>query len=113
MSSDSQVNGGIRRYPRISVDVSVRVWSEGRRPVFGRGHDISCGGMALYAPVELEDGDVVKIAFELPNSRVQFNLSAKVKNRNGFRYGLAFVELTPENFKEIKRVTEILDLVRH
>src|SRR5512146_3184821 len=103
MTLDPPING-IRRYPRIAVDVSVRVSSDARRVIFARGHDISCGGMALYAPMELTEGEVVKITFELPNSRVQFNVSALVKNRNGFRYGLEFVELAPEDFKEIKRV---------
>ncbi len=104
---------GIRRYARMNVDITVRVLPKDTRPTFGRGHDISCGGMALYAPVELQESELVKLAFELPNSRVQFNVSAVVKNRNGFRYGVEFVELAPQELKEIKRVTEILALVRH
>lgn len=112
MSSDSPLNGGIRRYPRLHVDVSVRVTSsKEKRVTFARGHDISCGGMALYVPLEFVEGDNVKLNFELPNSRVQFGISAVIKNRNGFRYGVEFIELTPEESKEIERVAGILALV--
>ncbi len=113
MASDTLVNHGIRRYPRINVDISVRVFVDSGRVTFARAQDISCGGMALYVPLELPISEILKIDFELPNSRMQFVLSGMIKNRNGFRYGIEFMKLTPEQFQEIARVTQILALVRH
>jgi c-di-GMP-binding flagellar brake protein YcgR len=109
MGSDTPYNS-IRRYGRISADISARIFREGFSPSLARAHDISCGGLSLYAPVELKEGDVVKVAFELPHSRMQFGVSAVVKNRNGFRYGVEFTNLAPEEFAEITRVTKILEL---
>ena len=92
----------------MSVDISVRVFSSAMSGALGRGHDVSCGGMSLYTPLELAEGDTIKVAFELPNSRMQFGVSAVVKNRNGFRYGIEFVKLTSKEVAEIRRVTGVL-----
>jgi hypothetical protein len=113
MSSDTLVKSGsgIRKHPRIGMDISARVFCKGGASSLARAHDISCGGLSLYAPMELAKGDVIKIAFELPHSRMRFGVSAVVKNRDGFRYGVEFLELTPQEFAEIKRVTKLLAIV--
>ncbi len=103
---------GIRKHPRIVVDMSVRVFTDATGNSLARGHDISCGGMSLYTPLELEVGDGIKVAFELPHSRMRFGLSAVVRNRDGFRYGIEFVELTGEEFGELKRVTALLAILQ-
>ncbi len=113
MNPGVPASSGIRKYPRIGVDLSVRVLPNDGRATFARAHDISCGGMALYVPLDLNLEEVIKINFELPNSRVQFVVSGVVKNRNGFRYGVEFVQLTSEQSKELERVLAILALVRH
>ncbi len=94
----------------MNVDLSVRVFPNVGRMTFARAHDLSCGGMALYVPLDLELGEVVKVAFELPNSRMQFNVAGAVKNRTGFRYGVEFTKLSHDELREIARVTEILSL---
>ncbi len=110
MSLDTLAKSGIRKFPRMSVDISVRVFSNGTHGAFGRGHDVGCGGMALYTPLELAEEDKINIVFELPASQMRFGVSAVVKNRNGFRYGIEFAQLTSEESAEIKRVTRILAL---
>jgi PilZ domain len=102
-----------RKHERVTVDVSLRVHREGSpAPTAGRSHDISCEGMSFYAPLELALGEVVRVAFELPNSRVRFALSAVVRNRIGFRYGVGFREATAAELAEIERVTAILGLIQ-
>jgi c-di-GMP-binding flagellar brake protein YcgR len=113
MALDSPYKNGVRRYARISADISARVFCNDLPPSLARAHDISCGGLCLYAPLELREGDIIKIAFELPHSRMHFGVSAVVKNRNGFRYGVEFVDLIPQEFAEIQRVTEIIRLAQH
>ena len=113
MNPDAPAGSGIRRYPRIGVDLSVRVAPQDGRQTFARAHDISCGGIALYVPLDLDPEEVIKISFELPNSRMQFAVSGVIKNRNGFRYGIEFVQLTSDQFRELERVLAILALVRH
>lgn len=112
MGSKTPHKNGIRRHARITADISARIFCNGLPPSLARAHDISCGGLCLYAPLELKEGDVIKIAFELPHSRMKFGVSAVVKNRNGFRYGVEFVDLARQELAEIQRVTEILRLVQ-
>lgn len=76
----------------------------------GRAQDLSRGGMSVYVPLELAKGDVIRVMFELPHSRMRFGIEAVVKNRIGFRYGVEFLELTPSETLELERVIKILGL---
>lgn len=97
-----------RRHPRLSVDVSVRVFRNGSFATLGRGHDISSSGMALYTPIELQRDQEIQLSFVLPYSRVQFGIKAFVRNRDGFRYGIEFTSLNEKELAEVERVTKIL-----
>jgi c-di-GMP-binding flagellar brake protein YcgR len=100
----------VRKYPRIRIDVSVRVVSNSAAPASGRTHEISKGGMSLYIPIELAAGMDLKLAFVLPYSRLQFDIAAVVRHRSGFCYGLEFLKLTATQAMEIERVIRILTL---
>jgi hypothetical protein len=76
----------------------------------GRGHDLGVGGMAIYVPLELAVGTSVNISFQLPYSRMVLGIRAIVRNSNGFRYGVEFVDLTSAEVEEIKRITNVLEL---
>ena len=99
----------VRRYPRISTNIGVRVF-HGARYTAGRGHDIGAGGMAIYVPLELAVGTSVNISFQLPHSRMVLGVRAIVRNSNGFRYGVEFVDLTSAETEEIKRIANIMKL---
>lgn len=82
-----------RRWTRQIADLPVRVLytrPEGEVAVAGRGTEISEGGMALYAGIPLELGDVMEIEFQMPDSK---RIPAVVRNRSGYYFGLEF--LTP------------------
>ena len=82
-----------RRWTRQLADLPVRVLytcPDGEFSVAGRGIEISEGGMALYAGIPLETGDVMEIEFQMPDQK---RVSAVVRNRSGFYFGLEF--LTP------------------
>jgi len=82
-----------RRWTRQIADLPVRVLytrPEGEVAVAGRGTEISEGGMALYAGVPLELGDVMEIEFQMPDRK---RVPAVVRNRSGYFFGLEF--LTP------------------
>ena len=94
----------------MTVDISVRVFHGAPAATLGRGHDVSCNGMAVYTPVELALGSEIQVSFQLPYSRVRFGLKATVRNRNGFRYGIEFKELNSAERAEMERVTRVLTL---
>jgi PilZ domain-containing protein len=82
-----------RRWTRQIADLPVRVVytrPEGEVVVAGRGTEISEGGMALYAGIPLELGDVMEIEFQMPDRK---RIPAVVRNRTGYFFGLEF--LTP------------------
>jgi hypothetical protein len=63
----------------------------------GRGTEMSEGGMALYAGIALDPGDLMEVEFLTPNHARMLGV---VRDRNGFCIGLEFVTpLTPEGEK--------------
>lgn len=107
---NTKAHGCVRSHARVIVDASVRVFLNSTTRTLGRAQDISRGGMSVYVPLELAKGDVIRVMFELPHSRVRFGITGIVKNREGFRYGVEFLELTPSEARELERVLNILGL---
>lgn len=81
-----------RRWQRHEVDLSVTVGLlDGSRPrVRGRATEISEGGLALYAGVDLQPYDLMEIEFLAPS---RARVTGVVRNRVGYYFGLEF--LTP------------------
>ena len=85
-----------RRWPRVPVDMPVRVvTSKGfsTTVVEGRGTELSEGGMVLYAGILLNPGDLLEIEFETPTPS---KMTAVVRSRNGFCFGLEFITPLPQ-----------------
>ena len=60
-----------RRWTRHKLDVPIRVivhLEDKSRVISGRGKEISEGGMAVFAGVELHVGDKIEIEFTPPHS---------------------------------------------
>jgi hypothetical protein len=100
----------VRRYDRLSLNIAVRVFLEKGQFTSGRGHDVGGEGMAVYVPLDFAVGTSVNISFQLPYSRMVFGVRAIVRNSNGFRYGVEFVNLKPSEAAEIERIIDILEL---
>jgi len=84
-----------RRWDRLPVDLPVRVvTSKGfsTTVVEGRGTELSEGGMVLYAGILLNPGDLLEIEFDTP---VLSRITAIVRSRNGFCFGLEFITPLP------------------
>lgn len=79
-----------RRSRRHQVDLPVRVIV--RSGVFsmvvpGRGTEISERGMALYAGIQKEPGELIDVEFQTGNRRA----TGRIRSRSGYCYGLEFV----------------------
>ncbi len=102
-----------RKFERTSVDIRIRVSAEAggkAQNTYGRGHDVGEGGMAVYVPLELTDGQEIRVEFELPAARFRFGLRAIVRNAAGYRYGLEFLHLSRKESDELKRCLRIMAL---
>jgi c-di-GMP-binding flagellar brake protein YcgR len=88
-----------RRWERFTVDIRLKAsFKRNNMPltVFGRGSDVSQGGMAAYIPSDLPVGTSVDLELSLPyvSGEQPIRIIAAVRNRNGFRYGLEYIALS-------------------
>ncbi len=67
----------------------------------GQANDVSEGGMAAYIPADLTVDDQIEIEIILPYGKKPISFSARVCNRNSFRYGLEFLEVEPASRAEL------------
>ena len=74
----------------------------------GRGNELSEGGMAVTAGVELSLGHDVAIEFTPPYSCVPIRVRGTVRNRTGYRYGIEFLMQTNEESEEVNRLRTML-----
>ncbi|MGZ4787940.1 MAG: PilZ domain-containing protein [Terriglobales bacterium] len=96
-----------RRYRRYRLDVPVRVIvhsEEKTRIIHGRGHELNEGGLAVNAGVELEVADEVEVEFTPAYTGQPLRARAVVKNRNGYRYGLAFLTETAVDCERVEDI---------
>lgn len=100
-----------RRWKRYKLDVPIRVIVHGptKTSLFdGRGNELSEGGMALTAGVELRSGDEVAIEFTPPYSRSPIRVRGKVCNRTGYRYGIEFLAGSNQDAERTDRLRQML-----
>lgn len=94
----------LRRWTRYAVSLSLRVrvpTGSGEEYMLAHGRDVSQGGMAVYVPVELEIGRTILLELIFPSHQQRVSLSATVKNRTGFKYGVEFLHPTEEQQESI------------
>lgn len=86
----------LRRWIRHKIDLRLKVViTEGRdqRTAFGRGSNLSHGGMGAYIPCAIPVGAQLLLEVSFPNSPAEVKLRAVVRSCEGFRYGLEFVNV--------------------
>ncbi len=101
-----------RRWERHKIDVPIRLifWNSlhTAKIVDARGRDMSEGGMAVFAGVELRIGDIVEIEFTPAYSGQPLRVRAEVRNRRGYSYGLEFLSDTSTELSHAARLRELL-----
>lgn len=100
-----------RRWPRLRIDVPVRVIIQTQEKTVirdGRGRELSEGGMCFSAGVELKIGDEVQVEFTPAYSGDPIRVRAITRNRDGYSYGVEFVASNDEEQREIACLRENL-----
>ena len=100
-----------RRWRRHKLDVPIRVIVHGPDKtslIDGRGNELSEGGMALTAGVELLQGDTVQVEFTPPYSGLPIRQTGIVRNRTGYRYGIEFVVTNTRDAEQVERLLAML-----
>src|SRR5271165_3423677 len=99
-----------RRSPRFAADfrVQVRLTTQGPTKVVvseGHGTDISGGGLAVSADIDLPVGMQVGVEFTPPYSDQLMSFRCFVRNRDGNLYGVEFIT---ENDEDYRKAGELL-----
>jgi c-di-GMP-binding flagellar brake protein YcgR len=100
-----------RRTPRYKLDLRTKVIYRRNglnQSALARGQDVSEGGMAMFVPLDFRKDDPLEVEFTLPQSRLPLRLHAVVRNSDGHRYGLEFLDLTDAQKQEITRMCEAM-----
>ena len=101
-----------RRWERNGIDVPIRLifWNSlhTAKIVEARGRDMSEGGMAVFAGVELRIGDIVEVEFTPAYSGQPLRVKAEVRNRRGYSYGIEFLTDTTTEQDQAARLRELL-----
>ena len=105
-----------RRYPRYQIDVAVKVKVKTNSGVssycYGRGGNISEGGMAIEVAHELTRGNVIRLAVTLPHCERAIECEAVVRHRSQFHYGLEFRDLAEQDRTLLMRACRALGVVQ-
>lgn len=100
-----------RRWQRCRLDIPIRIIirnSDATKIYDGRGNEISEGGMAVTAGVELKPGEDVAIEFTPPYAGDPIRVRGTVRNRTGYRYGVEFVSESAEETEQLNRLRPML-----
>jgi PilZ domain len=94
----TQVENGAypRRWTRYKIDVRLKVMiadGAGQRTAFGRGNNLSYGGMGAYIPCAIAVGAQLLLEVSFPYSSAEVKVKAVVRSCEGFRYGLEFQDV--------------------
>jgi hypothetical protein len=85
-----------RKKARYTLDVRARLCADGKELTV-RTLDIGEGGIGVISPVEIPPGSTFQVKLEFPTPSGNFEAEARMKSRNGFRYGFGFVALDEVN----------------
>jgi hypothetical protein len=100
-----------RRWTRYKVDVPVRMIVQ--RPtkvaiVEGRGSELNCGGMTVFAGIELSVPDQVEVEFTPPYSGKPIRVRCFVRSRRGYTYGVEFITENDTDYESVGHIESIL-----
>lgn len=94
--SQSNEAASPRRWPRYKIDARLKVFVSDENAAFGRASNLSYGGMGAYIPCAIPVGTKIIVEVNFAQMPEDVKLKAVVRNADGFRYGLEFVEIAPD-----------------
>ena len=105
-----------RRFQRYSIDVAVKVKVKTNSGIssycYGRGGDISEGGMAINVSHELSRGKVIHLSLTLPHCDRPIECDAVVRHLSQYHYGLEFQGLADNDRDLLLRACRALGVVQ-
>ena len=102
-----------RQFRRYHIDVPVRVTRKKTQQVhFGRGTNMSNGGLQALIASELDLAEEVEIEITMPYYSSQpLKLPCIVRDREGYKYGLEFQTARQEDREIVAKACAVLSLI--
>ena len=107
---EPEIHSPARRWSRIKLDVPVRVIYDKNSEatlINARCRELSDGGLAVFAGVELKSGQKIDVEFT-PAYGLPIRVQGLVRNQTGYSYGIEFVIARPEQEIEVARLRATL-----
>ncbi|MFZ0420068.1 MAG: PilZ domain-containing protein [Candidatus Sulfotelmatobacter sp.] len=104
-----------RRWERYEVKIRTKITVNlnGETLCFhGEASDVSIGGLRLFMPRPLEPGIIVLMELSLPYNSQGMAIRGLIRNRNGFSYGVEFLNPTPYQQEVIAQSCKALQLLQ-
>jgi hypothetical protein len=105
-----------RKFPRYTIDISIKVKIPAAGGLttycFGRGSDVGQGGLSIHLPHELVIGKAIDLTMTLPYTERSIGCRVIVRNREGFKYGVEFKQLNPEDRELLMETCRRLGVVQ-
>lgn len=105
-----------RKYPRYTIDISIKVRINSIGGVtsycYGRGNNVSQGGMSIHVAHELSVGKNIRLILTLPHAERQIECDAVVRNRESYRYGMEFINMKPQDRELLERACKMLGVLQ-
>jgi CheY-like chemotaxis protein len=102
-----------RRFPRFPVSSALTLRPTGRTAATelilrGKISDLAEGGCGGEIDGTMMPGELVALAFGVPNCDLTLELNARVRYRNADSHGFEFVDVTATQQKGLRRCLEVL-----
>ena len=100
-----------RRFPRFNVSSEFILRPTGRtsvEDVRGMMTDLAEGGCGGNLDRAILPGELVALAFGVPNCDLRLELNARVRYRNADSHGFEFVDLTAAQQQDLRRCLQVL-----
>lgn len=108
-------DGGNRRHQRYELETALTadiLGVERREILRGRSLNINEGGIAGVFAAGWDVGTSVNLQFSVPAATSPVRVRAVVRNRESYRYGLEYADLTPEQREIVSRSCRTLGLLQ-
>ncbi|MFQ5993032.1 MAG: response regulator [Nitrospiraceae bacterium] len=91
-----------RRDPRVNFTIPIRVRMRSSRDTSGRLRDLSAGGLGVYLPRRLSEGETVTITFDIEGRSLALAGLVQWAGENftigGYRHGIRFTDKQEDSF---------------
>jgi c-di-GMP-binding flagellar brake protein YcgR len=101
-----------RRWSRIALEMRVELYAGKREPrLYGRAVDLSEGGLSILTVDDLRIGEQLPIAFTIPQTNERFQFESVVRTKEGYKYGLEFLNVKQEERRELAEFGRVMKLL--